>query len=329
MTDRICEISVLTAVYNGERYMAEAIESILAQDFSDFEFIVVDDGSNDNTMEIFKCYAAKDPRLIPVQKSHTGIADSLNIGLRKARGTWIAKLDSDDMALPQRLGLQMDFVNNHPDVVLLGGGCIEIDEKGEGKRRYVYPCAHSALMRRLESIEKSFFPHSTAFFQRAFALECGGYHARFSRAQDGDLWLRMGERGRMACLFQPVIKLRSHSCMVSNTDQGRLQAVMGNCALICHYRRIKGLSDPSQASDEVWQKFYTWVEQQLEAQGFMDRWVQLKEYRASGTSQGGFGKWMRLSKEFAINPSFRGICRRHLFGDQMALRLAQESQHVV
>ncbi|MCH7802039.1 MAG: glycosyltransferase family 2 protein [Chloroflexi bacterium] len=105
------------SVYNGQRYLGAAIDSILAQTFQEFEFIIVDDGSTDNTESLIRAYS--DSRIRLISKPNTGLADSLNVGLEAAKGTWIARIDADDISEPQRLERQLQRIRASPELVLL------------------------------------------------------------------------------------------------------------------------------------------------------------------------------------------------------------------
>ena len=103
-------VSVVMSCYNASRFLAEAIESILRQTFTDFEFIIIDDGSTDDTLDIIRTYAQTDPRIVVIEKANTGLADSLNVGIGAARGEWIARQDADDVSFPDRLFHQIEFL---------------------------------------------------------------------------------------------------------------------------------------------------------------------------------------------------------------------------
>ena len=119
--------TVAMSVYNTARYLPMAVESVLGQTFADFEFIIVDDGSEDGTDQVLAAYAY-DARVQVVRKEHTGLPDSLNVALREARGEWIARMDADDISEPERLEQQLARVYKDPNVVLIGTGCTIINE---------------------------------------------------------------------------------------------------------------------------------------------------------------------------------------------------------
>jgi len=279
------KISVLTCCFNAERFVSESIFSILNQTCGDFEYIIVDDGSVDGTAGLLKEFGERDRRVEVYTKSNTGFTDSLNFGLEKASGDWIARLDADDIALPDRLEKQLHRAEQDDSLVLLGGGCVEIDGEGNTVKSHRYPDSHHELLSRLEKT-KPFFPHSSAFIRRSRLVEMGGYDRRYVRSQDCDLFLRMAETGEIGCLHVPVVKLRKHSGMVSNIDSGRLQHLYGAVAVFCHYRRKLGLEDPSAYDDEQWNSFLRWAEERLEEQGYFDIFREWKNIRSYVYSDG-------------------------------------------
>ena len=272
------KISVVMSCYNNEEYVAEAIDSVLSQTYKDFELVLIDDGSTDNSLRILKKYAYSDKRINLIEKNHSGLTSSLNIGLHQAIGEWVARLDSDDLALPDRLEQQLSYCEKNRDVVVLGGGCIEIDEMGNSIRTDIYPSKHDKLMKRLRD-GKGCFAHVSAFYSRSFVLALDGYNERFLMGQDQDLFLRIGERTTLNCLEVPVVKARVHSHSIRTIERGRRQYLYGICATICYFRRMKGLSDPSQMHEDVWKGFMRWVEIQLEKSDVFrqtERWRKLR-----------------------------------------------------
>jgi glycosyltransferase involved in cell wall biosynthesis len=123
-------ISVLMPIRNGEKYLAEALDSVVAQTLPDFEFIIVDDGSTDSTPALLASYAGYDPRFKILTRDHVGPVEALNIGLAEARGTYIARMDGDDICLPQRFEKQANYLRDHPECVLVGSRVMLIDPEG-------------------------------------------------------------------------------------------------------------------------------------------------------------------------------------------------------
>lgn len=261
------EISVLMPCYNGRRWLKAAIEGILVQTFKDFEFIIVDDGSKDNSLEIIKDYAARDSRIIVASKRNTGLADSLNFGLSLAKGVWIARMDCDDLCSPIRLQKQLDFVRARPSIILLGSGCTEINENGKVLKEYHYPPEHSALVDSMKRL-KGFFPHSSAFYLADAAKKAGGYNPRFARAEDRHLWLELSRKGEIACLAETLIRVRIHPGQISHDSNGSRQFCDLIATTVCYLLVKKGHSDPSVSPDkEMWINFLAWIEHKISLYG--------------------------------------------------------------
>lgn len=266
--------------YNASRWLHEAIDSVLAQTLENFEFILVDDGSTDETWNLIQRYRDRDHRIVAISKKNTGLADSLNVGIAQARGAWIARLDADDLGEPTRLEEQIRFVQGHPEVVLLGTGFVEIDEQGRVIKKHRYPSRHCELVRHLERLQQ-FFPHSSAFFRREIAQDAGCYNPLFRKTQDWDLWLRLAERGRIACLENFLVRVRKHPEQISISAAGSVQLVYGAAASACHFLRMHGYPDPSTGNDKkTWQELITWVERRMMEEGVLERNKAWDEARA-------------------------------------------------
>jgi len=197
-------VSVVMAVYNGEPWLGEALASILGQSLIDLEFIVVDDGSTDGTPK--RLAAIGDTRVSVLRQSRSGQTAALNRGLRAARAPLIARIDADDVALPERLARQAAFLADHPDVGLLGTAAREIAPSGGVVQTLVPPADDRALRRAL--MRANPFIHSSVMFRRAVIDLVGGYDESFAVAQDYDLWLRMSRVTQLANLTEPMVLRR-------------------------------------------------------------------------------------------------------------------------
>jgi glycosyltransferase involved in cell wall biosynthesis len=185
-------VSVVTTVYNGEPYVDRAIPGILAQTFEDFEYILVNDGSTDRTAEILNDLAARDPRVRVFSPGRMGVAAAANYGVAQARGEYIARQDFDDRSYPDRLRLQVELLDAHPEVGVVGGYYVLVDEnRGE---RYVRmaPTEHDAI---LSSMARSIpFANTLVAFRRRAWEEAGGY-PDVSDLEDLLLWLKVARLG--------------------------------------------------------------------------------------------------------------------------------------
>jgi len=275
-------ISVLMSCYNGSRWLAQAIESVLAQTIMARELILVDDGSQDATLEIIRSYAQRYEQILAVPKPNTGLADSLNVGLAKASGTWVARLDQDDIAEPERLERQLAYVQANPAVVLLGTGSLEIDANERPVKRNFYPATHKGLVNNLERL-KRFFPHSSAFYRADLARQVGGYNRRIHRCEDWRLWLELSLRGEIACLPECLVRIRKHPMQMSLDERGTRQFFDHEAATVCHFLRRFGAKDPStDGSDQEWAEFLAWLEDRVRESGALSR------HEAWGTARAAF-----------------------------------------
>ena len=183
-------VTVLMSVFNSEDYLSEAIDSILNQTLSDFEFIIIDDGSKDNSINIIEKYAAGDLRILLVKNPvNIGLASSLNKGILLAQGMYIARQDADDVSALNRLELQTTYAISHPGLDIIGSNCFVIDISGETVyEARVYSKDNKFFDKLLN--KQAIFPHGSAFMKREMLIKYGMYDSRFYYVQDGELWLR-------------------------------------------------------------------------------------------------------------------------------------------
>jgi glycosyltransferase involved in cell wall biosynthesis len=213
-------VSVMMPVYNTERYLAEAVESILAQTFADFELIAVDDGSTDGSGAILERYAARDGRVRVERLEHGGIVAARNRALELARGEFCAVMDSDDVALPGRLERQVAYLRDHPEVLCVGTAVRLIDPDGRVLRDAHAGMDHERIQEVLLS-GRCPLNHPSVLMRRAAVLAVGGYRDGFAPSEDLDLFLRLGEVGRLANLPEVLQKYRQHPRSASEQGQRR------------------------------------------------------------------------------------------------------------
>ena len=200
-------VSVVMSVYNGEALLEEAIGSILDQEFSNFEFIIIDDASSDRSPEIIRSCSEKDDRIrVFTNQENLGLTRSLNRGLEMARGEFIARQDADDISLSDRLKKQHECLSKNPGLCLAASAASIIDSQGNE----IFPRPYSPDFKRIRSFLKrqNIIVHGSAFFRRTRILELGGYREHFIYAQDYDLWLRIMERCRITILPRRLYRIR-------------------------------------------------------------------------------------------------------------------------
>ena len=208
-------VSVLMGVWNGAPRVREAIESVLGQTLGDLELVVVDDGSTDATASILGSFG--DPRVRVTRQRRGGLTSALRSALGLARAPLVARLDADDVALPERLERQRDFLERHPEVGLLGTAAREVDGIGREVGVVRPPTEDAALRGAL--IRHNPFVHSSVMMRRSALEQAGGYDPSFPVAQDYDLWMRMSRVTRMANLPEALVVRRLLPGRISATRE--------------------------------------------------------------------------------------------------------------
>ncbi|HEV2292221.1 MAG TPA: glycosyltransferase [Tepidisphaeraceae bacterium] len=203
-------VSVIMPAYNAKRYVEEAIRSVLAQTFGDFEFIVVDDGSTDGTLAILRRLAAEDARIIVISRPNTGIVGALNDGIAQARGELLARMDADDICLPRRFERQVAYLREHPDCVAVGAFVETIDPYGSVLDRLVHETGHEAIDRELMSGRGFAMVHPAVMMRAQDVARTGGYRAIWQHSEDLDLFLRLAEIGRLHNIPEYLLRYRMH-----------------------------------------------------------------------------------------------------------------------
>ena len=246
MTPKVPSISVAMSVYNGERFLAGAIESVLEQTFTDFEFLILDDGSSDATRAIIAHYAGIDPRICMIARENRGLVASLNQLLAQARAPLVARMDADDLCLPDRFARQIAWLAAHPDVGVLGTWTEDIDENDETYRVIAVDHAvdHEAFLDAIES-GAPLLCHPAVMFRRDLVLAIGGYHPAFRHCEDLDLWLRLATHTRMANLPERLLRYRHYGEQVSSRHAME-QQVHAAIARLAYAERKAGRSDPTK-----------------------------------------------------------------------------------
>lgn len=230
-------------VRNGARWLTAAIESVLGQTVTDLELLVVDDGSDDTTPEILFSASRRDARVRVIRTEPLGLVAALNRGIAEARAPLIARLDADDIALPQRLARQVAEMRDRPRLELLGSCAEIIGADGETKGRMRRPSHHKVLVRTLET--ENPFIHSSVVFRTSTARCLGGYRAAFLAAEDYEFWIRLSEVGEIDNLSDALVQYRQHGDGVTRTRQVR-QVFSVRLARAAHAMRRNGAGDPAE-----------------------------------------------------------------------------------
>jgi glycosyltransferase involved in cell wall biosynthesis len=209
-------LSVVMSVYNGLPYLNQAVEGILNQTFTDFEFIIIDDGSVDPTWSVLTAFAELDSRIVLLQnEGNIGYTRSLMRGMEQAKGVYIARQDADDISLPERFEKQLLFLEMHPDVGLLGTARSFIDGQGNPLDYPKDPLIYDSeeLYRRM--IHQNYITHGSVMIRKSCLDLVGTYDPQLEPAEDYDLWLRLGEVTHLFVLADVLYIYRVHSNSVS------------------------------------------------------------------------------------------------------------------
>jgi glycosyltransferase involved in cell wall biosynthesis len=259
--DREPLISVLTTFHNAERTVVKTVRSLLDQDYKNFEHILVNDGSNDNSVKIIK--EVSDKRMILLEPGRVGRAEALNHGLNKARGKIVAILDADDLSLFNRLTEQKKQFDEDPNVTLVCANAVLIDENGALQGKTKFPVNHEDLVESLMKLNP--FPHSSVMFLRKSAQVVGGYNGRCEKSIDYNFYLDLlSSGGQFKGNVEPLISLRSYPTSWGKNDQLGLQMRYGVIGLINYFQEAKGDAGILRVNQSTW----------LRKKQIFDRWFE-------------------------------------------------------
>jgi len=235
-------ISVILPVRNGGTYLSAAVDSILHQTFQSFELLLIDDASSDGSIVALKSVAAQDSRLRIIRNPGSGLVDALNFGIAQSRADLIARMDADDVALPNRLLRQLEFMQVAPEIAIVGTQVAYIDSSGNptGERSH-FPTDPTEVAKAL--IDRGcVIRHPTVLARKASLLSVGCYRPACEKAEDYDLWLRLTNDNRIANLPDVLLQYRVHSAQVSNGINLQ-QRFSRDLALLSFRARATGAND--------------------------------------------------------------------------------------
>jgi glycosyltransferase involved in cell wall biosynthesis len=239
-------LSVVIPAYNAQRYLEDAVESVLAQTFEDFECLVIDDGSSDRTPSILRDFAVADGRVRPIRIGHAGIVQALNVGVRAARGKLIARMDADDLCYPDRFDRQLRFLDENPRCIAVGSAVMLVDPFNSTLWKIDVKTQHADIDADLLTGNGWALFHPTAILSRQAILDVGGYRAEYQWAEDLDLFLRLAEVGRLANLPDALLRYRQHFASVNRTKLEAQQLRSERVVLEAYHRR--GVRAPERLS---------------------------------------------------------------------------------
>jgi glycosyltransferase involved in cell wall biosynthesis len=209
------KISVVMPVYNGERYLGESIESILNQTYKDFEFIIINDGSTDRSLDILREFQKLDKRIKLVSRENKGVVYSLNEGVKMAQGEYIARMDADDVSDPGRLLKQLKYAQEN-ELAVCGTWAESIDSQGNKIGNLVYPPNVNKI--RLFTFLHNPFIHSSVIFRKDLFEKVGGYKTFFKHIEDYELWTRIVFKYKTGNVPEKLMKYRLHEEQITREN---------------------------------------------------------------------------------------------------------------
>ena len=257
-------VTFLMSIYNGEKWLQSSLLSISSQTYENLEIILVDDGSSDRSHQILSQFARSDSRVCVYSKENSGLTDSLNYGMIRAKGEWIARLDQDDICAPERIQKQIQLCSMNSNLVLIGSSFKRLNDRTSACQSVSIPTTHDPLVKRLETM-RGFFPHSSAMFKTNSALQLGGYRAGAILNQDWDLWLRLAEHGEIASCDEPLVTIRLHDSQMSANHVDQRPIAEAFLSTTAHFIRTSGGVDPmGTPNSKVCEDFRKFVFKSLE-----------------------------------------------------------------
>lgn len=248
-TVSVPHVSVIMSVYNGELHLAEAIRSILDQTLTEFEFLILDDGSRDGSPAIIDVFAASDPRIRVIRQENRGLIASLNLLLAESRAPLVARMDADDVSLPTRLERQVAFLGANAEHGVVGTNMYLLDQRGIILEcTYRNPLDHADIVAECEYGNP--MCHSSVLMRRDVILAAGGYRLPYNYCEDYDLWLRLLDRTLLANLPDRLLLYRKSPGQVS-AQHAVDQKIGAAIAWVAHLERVAGRPDPTVDLQEL------------------------------------------------------------------------------
>lgn len=249
-------VSILMPVYNGRDYLRPAIDSLLAQTYRNFELLIVNDGSKDDSQEIIDSY--KDPRIVSLQQENQGVAKSLNNGLKVAKGKYVRRHDADDISTPDSLEIQIDFLENHPEYVMVCNQQAFMTSNGKIARNHKVPNNKFFDSKKQKDLSFDDFSvlssspvvHGTACYKRQEVMDLGCYRTEFIVSEDNDLWLRLLEKYKIAVLNKCTYFMRLHGGSATQQHAGKIQFFRNLLIAYSEQRRNTG-TDPIMRREHI------------------------------------------------------------------------------
>ncbi len=251
-------LSVLMPVYNAEIYLVAAVESILNQSYDNFEFIIINDGSTDKSLEILQNYSKKDKRIKLISRENKGLVHTLNEGLGLIHTPFVARMDADDIALPTRFEKQMQYLSNNNDCLLLGTRVIIIDTDGDEICEMGDYFFHQEIDQGLLEKKGQLIYHPSVIIRKSILDQLGGYRNKYPHVEDLDLFLRISELGKIENLREPLLKYREHTSKIGHLHRNEQIIQINDLIKETYARRKLTYTEASIDSSAVHNEIESW-----------------------------------------------------------------------
>ncbi len=237
------KISVILPVHNSQEFVSQSIYSVLNQTYKNFELIIIDDGSTDNSKEICKSLSRKDDRIIFLDNAHRGLTVSLNKALEIAKGKFVARQDADDISLPERFEKQINWFLKDERRVLCGTNCKILDQNNIYKNNKSLKFTNNGIKKKLKY--SNCFVHSSIMFLKNSAQNLGNYDENLEYAQDYDLWWKLTTIGEVGNLYEKLLILRNrkNSISVKNKNNQTLNFIQSCVKFYAYNKKIVGINE--------------------------------------------------------------------------------------
>ncbi len=253
------EVSVVMSAFNSEEFISESINSILNQDFKDFEFIIINDGSSDKTLSIINKYQKIDNRIKVINQKNFGLTKSLNNAVSIAKSNFIARIDADDISLPSRLSTQLKYLKSNSNLGFVFSNFIFIDKSGNKiQKKIISTNSYQVRYNLLKGINN--IAHSSVMFRKDLFFEIGKYRNRFKKSQDIDLWIRMTDKYEFSNVgSEPLILIRNHDNQISRNENDIFKYI----SILSYLMRKNLRQDPLDLTETEFNRFFEWIRDYL------------------------------------------------------------------
>jgi glycosyltransferase involved in cell wall biosynthesis len=313
--------SIIIACHNAENYIKDTLNSVLNQTFRDFEIIIIDDASTDNSLSIIKSYSEKYSFIKYLSTGiNMGAGGARNLGVQNCSGEWLSILDADDIFLSEKLQKQFNVLSlSNENIVLIGTASYNINNQGIRTDTSTYPINSKQLKNNLIK-RKKLPPHSSIVYNKNAFISAGGFNQRFSPSEDIELWLRLIDYGEFYCVPQPLIEYRVHENSITNklTKSGYSQFELATAARVCRYLRQNNYIDPSTSIDTIlWEKFMNEIQNYI----YKSKYIHYLNFKSN------LKEIIRNPENIALHGYFLKIIKYALYNFGYILRLFSEYQN--